>query len=391
MANDCDSRPPTVVTHKPRVGILTKHRIPNFGSVLQAYATVAALRELGHAPGLVDYRYPVLGVHRVPTMRQRVGTVGNSMIKALVPDQPFARSASRFDRWYSDMYTIVGRSYTHPDDLAKDPPPVGRYLVGSDQVWNPRFLRQDESFLLAFASNEVPRTSYASSFGVTALPESRVKRYAELLARFETISVREETGQHIVRRLLGTNAELVLDPTMLFDAAQWRQLASDSGLPREGYVLLYGYSPGRSALEEAGVALANRTKLPVVRVQGRPLDALRWGRLRYAWDFGPREWLDAFSRASLVIAQSFHGTVFAILMGRPFVSLLRGDEDHDSRQLNLLRLLSIEDRAVYPDDLVANPQRATFDQDVTAYQHALQVLRRHSWDVLRRAAGLAGR
>ena len=43
---------------KKKVGIITMHKVPNFGSALQAYALQHKVDELGYDAELIDYHYP---------------------------------------------------------------------------------------------------------------------------------------------------------------------------------------------------------------------------------------------------------------------------------------------------------------------------------------------
>ena len=67
------------------------------------------------------------------------------------------------------------------------------------------------------------------------------------------------------------------------------------------------------------------------------------------------EWLAKIAASDFVFTNSFHGTVFAILFHRPFVSiLLRGRmSGMNERALSLLKKLGLESRAVYADDTAA--------------------------------------
>ena len=67
------------------------------------------------------------------------------------------------------------------------------------------------------------------------------------------------------------------------------------------------------------------------------------------------EWLAKIAASDFVFTNSFHGTVFAILFHKPFVSLLlRGPmSGMNERALSLLKKLGLENRAVFADDPLA--------------------------------------
>lgn len=41
-----------------RVGVITMHRVLNYGSILQAYATQYVIEQLGFNCEIIDYQYP---------------------------------------------------------------------------------------------------------------------------------------------------------------------------------------------------------------------------------------------------------------------------------------------------------------------------------------------
>ena len=53
-----------------------------------------------------------------------------------------------------------------------------------------------------------------------------------------------------------------------------------------------------------------------------------------------------FRDASIILANSFHGTAFAINFNRPFISFYPGDGDLGTRQRSILQILRLEDRAI---------------------------------------------
>ena len=82
--------------------------------------------------------------------------------------------------------------------------------------------------------------AYGSSFGVNSIEGGEEKElYRKLLQRFSHISVREQSGVDLVRRLSDRNASLVLDPTLLLDEKDWDRIATSRRLVNEKYILCY--------------------------------------------------------------------------------------------------------------------------------------------------------
>lgn len=131
------------------VNILTIHKEPNYGAVLQAYALYKTIENLGHVPYIInldmDYRrFPyslkyrvLLGLHK--------WMKGYSHCFAL---------AERFSRKHCPNQ--IGNFHTTAE-LESYPWNKGDYyLIGSDQVWNPGITQNlRTAFCFSFLKNDV--------------------------------------------------------------------------------------------------------------------------------------------------------------------------------------------------------------------------------------------
>ena len=78
---------------------------------------------------------------------------------------------------------------------------------------------------MTFAPASAKRVSYASSFGVSVLPDTARVYYRDCLQKFAHIGVREMQAVELVKQLTGKSAQCVLDPTLLLDRDEWMQVA----------------------------------------------------------------------------------------------------------------------------------------------------------------------
>ena len=60
----------------------------------------------------------------------------------------------------------------------------------------------------------------------------------------------------------------------------------------------------------------------------------------------PNKWLRTLLDAEYVIANSFHGLAFSIILKKKFVYLLHGEEEKNARARNLLNIAGMGQRAV---------------------------------------------
>ena len=63
-----------------KIGILTMHKVINFGSALQAYATQKFIEKLGYECELIDYLYPIK--RKKKSIKQRLISLMPTSFKA---------------------------------------------------------------------------------------------------------------------------------------------------------------------------------------------------------------------------------------------------------------------------------------------------------------------
>lgn len=328
---------------KHRVGIITMHRVRNCGSALQAYATQCAVENCGFEAEIIDYIYP-----------NRAHRRGNALLrlfydaKSFLCDFFFGRG-KLFGRFYKESLHLSRKRYDDAGALRRACPKYDIYLTGSDQVWNPRYTHGDTIFFCDFAPKTTRRISYAASFAATSLPEAVALSYADKLQKYAAISVREQEGISLVKKLCGKTAELVCDPTLLLDKEAWNPFAERSRVvPKRPYLLVYilkyAYNPYPKIYELVDKVQA-QTGLHAIFLNGRP-EAYFRKNSTCVNNVGPNEFVRLFRDADFVLTTSFHGTAFSLNFEKPFYSVVESLGSQDSRMLSLLREVGAEDRAI---------------------------------------------
>ena len=189
-----------------KIVLLTIWHVKNYGAELQTYATVKKLKELGYVVEVIDFRL----FNEVDTQLW-----SKRLSKFLQSFLPVNRKFNSF--W--KKYIPSTKCYHSLEDLRAFPPEADLYLVGSDQVWNPRItLDKAPVYFLPFGQNSVLKASFASSIGTAKWTgdESLTHLAINQLKSFKAISCREQTGVEIVKNVFGLDAKLVADPTLLF-------------------------------------------------------------------------------------------------------------------------------------------------------------------------------
>lgn len=367
-----------------KLGLLSFHDAANYGAVLQAYALQAFLRGEGYDAEWLDYRsdwrrgmYDMPG-HVAGNLRR--GRFAEALKYAA--GAPFmALRKRRFAAFRRRHLRVGARELRTGEDLraVAASGEYARFVVGSDQVWNPFNNGGDAAFLLDFENDPRRKTAYAASFGAAEIPAGLRGAYERGLRGIGRLSVRERAGAERVRELCGRgDAAVVADPVFLLDRGRWDALAGEGGTPERPFVFAYTNRPGQ--LE----AFFRATRFPmrgrILAKLGRqtsPADFLRPG-VRVAYCDSPERFLRRVRGADFVLTASFHGLAFAILFKRPFVWFPTGDSGSDERSAGLLAELGLEGRAFGPGMTLSGVE-APVDWDAAGARLGALAARSKAW------------
>lgn len=220
------------------------------------------------------------------------------------------------------------------------------FVIGSDQVWNPIFTGKDNAMFAMFVPAEKV-ISYAASFGISRIPDQFVEYTRSGLKNISKISVREQDGITIVKNLIGAEAELVLDPTMLLTRSEWSEAASNALLDfsiSKPYVVVYVLGIMDKTKKNAIRDFANHHNFEIHTIMGDFFD-------KSAVVPDPLGFIKLIEHAQFVFTDSFHATVFSILMNTPFKVFSRDNGEMNSRILTLLENVKLPRELLYENDL----------------------------------------
>lgn len=366
------------------IGIITIHRIYNYGSVLQAFALQQVCKKIGYHTEIIDYKFPnEFHIAKSSTKKPSVSLFGK--VKSFIMKVLFARSLLRqhhsIDQFVATHLNLSEMCFKTPEQLAKYPPEYDIYITGSDQVWNHNHCFGDVSFFLGFAGGQLKKISYASSFGTKEIDDCFKKPYADLLSRYSHLSVREISGVSIIRELTGKKAQLVLDPTLLLTPAEWNDIAKT---PREKgkyilcYYLNYSFDPFPYA-DHLAQHIRRITGYRIVRV-GRPPEAFRNPHTVNMVGASPEEFVGLIRDAAIVLTTSFHGTAFALNFGIPVFTIVENRSSSDSRQVSLMESVGLGNRILSMGD--EYPTKDKLPCDYLKPHERLSTLRESSFSYL---------
>lgn len=303
-----------------KICIITCHNSDNHGARLQAYALVKHLRDLGNEVEIIDYRPPYMN----PTYR--VFYWPGSSIRGwgrffyyLVHRIRMKRRHRVFVSFSNQFLPLTERVYHGIDDLRRYPPVADLYLAGSDQIWNTTFPNgTDPAFYLDFGPDDVRRESYAASFATEEILPSAIPFVKENLKRFDKITVRENSGLQILKKL-GFHGEQKDDPVFLLSKNEWGALCDDTGQGKR-YVLVYDFFSD-SRIKKKAKEVARHKKLQIFAV----CPHYQWYADKNYVTAGPCTFLALIKNAACLITNSFHGIAFSMIFGTPFVFVERPD------------------------------------------------------------------
>lgn len=289
------------------VGVLTFHRCINYGSYWQARCLVEGLRGMGHRAVLLDHRS-----RRIEFAEWRC---------ALQPVRPGATSPAdrrmyaRKTRRFFDAFAGLPLSRPFALERAQDMAHFDAVVVGSDEVWN--FAHPWYGHSPIFFGEQVRAdrlVAYAASFGNHPADNGLPPAWAMKLRRFDAVSVRDDNSRSLVASGLGASPALVLDPCLQFASTVLpRPGSDDDGSFASRCIALYGHNFSGWFAERVRTH-ARRRGLRIVSIGYRN----DWADVQWL-TAGPEDFARFMADADAVATNFFHGCVFSLHHGKPFV------------------------------------------------------------------------
>lgn len=332
-----------------KIGIVTITELSNFGNRLQNYALQTILESMGNTvetiPNYIiyrDMRKPVWkgkqfikGCLKI-ALRKDYRTLAE--LKKMKPfddfDAVYIHKAANYESTIDFITPNMNENYD-------------RFVAGSDQIWNPYFTFNFDFEFLKFADKE-KRIAYAASFGVEQIPDTKKTYFQTALKEMHAISVREHAGKRIVSRLIGREVPVVLDPTLLLTKEDWMKIEKKpTWKDNQPFLLFYflgNVEEKKRMMRQIEAKHPEYTECSVIDIHN-PADLKRFC-------IGPCEFIWLIHHAKLMVTDSFHGSVFSILMETPFISAKRKDNNvsMNSRIESLFCLLELS----HTEDIVVD-------------------------------------
>lgn len=368
-----------------RIGILTLPLHNNYGGILQAYALVRALENMGHEVYLIDTRFKKKTTFLKSlkaTIKQLVKPNPNKKkvdFSQEIRDKTFKLYIKQF---IDNQFKHITEPFVNPSTMGKE---IKKYklnavIVGSDQIWNPKYYKHIEIAYCSFLDDKnVLKISYAPSFGVDTWKYSpeQEKVCKDLIQKFDAVSVRENTGAELCEKHFDIKATWVLDPTMLLATKEYMQLIPKSSNLQTGKLFTYvlDKNEDKNMIISHVMKIKNLQEVELETIEGYGDIPLEWGTKSTV-----ENWIRNFNEADFVVTDSFHGTVFSILFNKPFFSVINFKRGA-TRFHSLLNHLGLEDRLLGSFSDLSN-EKIEKDINWSEVNHKLEIFKEESLDFL---------
>lgn len=343
-----------------KIAILTQPLQTNYGGLLQAYALQAVLEMMGHDILVVDIPMPK---NLCKEFRIIAGRFKQKyLLRKKNIDTVLISSPNNFEekiiRKYIDQFIEIHIKTTERIFSVKKISMLKKYqfdayVVGSDQVWRPKYSPGILTYYLDFLYDDIKtkRIAYAASFGtdVWEYDINLTTKCKKLAQKFDAISVREDSGVKFCNEKFGVKAIHVLDPTMLLEKKDYMKLINNNSVPQNTKTIL-AYILDKTTSKDAVVQrIANYLNLTINSVMPKKRYSKASRHNLEDCIMPPvTDWLRGFMDSDYVVTDSFHGTVFSIIFNKPFL-VIENKVRGLARIMSLLKLFDLEDKIISPD------------------------------------------
>mgnify|MGYP002109867899 CR=1 FL=1 len=292
------------------IGLVTTWFARNFGAIFTAYALYKYLENVG---------YSVLMIRKP----KELWTEGYNAPQRNPIAVDFGNKMYQLSKEYS-LEDIPNISLLNNS--------CNTFLVGSDQLWNPKVYAYKYYFFLDFVNAEKRKISYATSIGASRFEGSEVDKHncAYFLKRFDAISNREDEAVQICKNEFSIEAQKVIDPVFLLDRHEYEELAANSGLKEnDKYIFTYILDGN---LDKKRIIDFVSKKLGYKIVCAYDIERPEYSKKIMGYEEAsierPEDWLNYIKNAEFVITDSYHGGCFATIFQKQFmcfINPLRGE------------------------------------------------------------------
>lgn len=339
-----------------KIGIITLWS-NNYGSVLQCYALKNTLDQFGYKAEILYQESN--GIERYKNyMRLLLALVKNGLVHPSYINNFFdmrnsrkksvgglAKEASEALSFFvKTQIQPISVPYSEFRSIGNDPM-YSMFIAGSDQIWNGSVPYNPIAFL-EFAPIK-KRATYAPSFGTSSIPSFNRNKFTNSIKKISRLSVREDEGVNIIKRLTGIEAVRLPDPTVLLTKDEWLIFSEKVSRNGEKYILFHFLNePNDIALKYIEDYIKQNDCKGISF--GYEHDCLKMEGIEFE-AASPEYYINKIIHAEAIFTDSYHTSLFSARFSKQFYVFDR-QYDHKysqgSRIITLLNHCNIRNRFI---------------------------------------------
>lgn len=305
-----------------KIGILTFHWATNYGAVLQSYALQEYLSAHGHEVCIINYKpknydISLLNILKHPILILRFRRFYVNCLK------------EKKLKVFRDIFLHQTKRLFSQDEVSKIANDYDVLISGSDQILNPYFTTMGEgkntyAYYLYFPKSKCKKIGFSVSFGCVDYPSDAKNVASTYIQSFDKIGVREDSGLHILSQLKYEGMSFVTpDPTVLMGDMLFKNITIKDYSHLKDYICVYMIRRSLNIVFPNSVIIDDVHKV-----------------------YSMEEWLGLIRYSKMLITNSYHGMIMAILFHIPFVIDIENGNGlgMNDRFYTLLNRLGLVDR-----------------------------------------------
>lgn len=310
------------IKKEKNVGILNFHyENYNFGANLVAYSLMKTVEKLGFQAKIINY----------------------DPFEDLKPIKKILINKMKIFREYFLKQT---HKISNPLELYKLNNCFDTFIVGSDQVWRKTITSVNlYHYFFDFVNPAKKILSYGASFGTDKWEgnEKETSEVKQFLKRFDEISVREKDGVKICNEIFEREAYQVLDPTLLLTQEDYQEIINfEKHDEIEGEYAAYYFLFDKDRKDKNSQDLKEilqKNNLKLINIKGK--DEIILGKEEFIYN-SMSDWLNHIKNSKIIITDSYHGVLFAIIYRKPFICITENCTSF-SRFNSLFNIFDVKD------------------------------------------------